>query len=131
MRSQLADDNTTDATNLITATATSGSGTGEVAIAGSVALNVVLENNATARIACYFASRQWGAQCRSHISLSYDASSTATVGKEAGLFSGIDAALSGLQDISVWTSNLTKNFTNLTTSAVNKAYSEGTIIPRW
>ena len=129
MRSQLADDNTTDATNLITATATSGSGTGEVAIAGSVALNVVLENNATARIADDATLRLAnGALSVEATSVSsYDASSTATVGKEAGLFSGIDAALSGLQDISVWTSNLTKNFTNLTTSAVNKAYSEGTL----
>ena len=37
MRSQIADDNSTDATNVIAASATSGSGTGEVAIAGAVA----------------------------------------------------------------------------------------------
>ncbi|MGC6517440.1 MAG: leukotoxin LktA family filamentous adhesin [Candidatus Puniceispirillaceae bacterium] len=123
MRAQLADDNSSDVTNVIAASATSGSGTGEVAIAGAVALNVVLENNATARIADNATLRLAGGDLvvESTATTSYDAASKATVGKEAGLFAGIDAALSGLQDITVWTSAISKNFTNLTTSAVNKA----------
>ena len=127
MRSQLADDNSTDVTNVITATATSGSGTGEVAIAGSVALNVVLENNATAAIGDNVSLTLAGGDVavEATATSTYDASSTATVGKTNALFAGIDAALSGLQDITVWTSSIAKNFTNLTTSAINKAYSEG------
>ena len=129
MRSQLADDNSTDATNVITASATAGSGTGEVAIAGSVALNVVLENNATAEIGDNVSLTLAGGDVAVEATATskYDASSTATVGKTNALFAGIDAALSGLQDITVWTSSIAKNFTNLTTSAVNKAYSEGTL----
>ena len=129
MRSQIAADNSTDTTNVIAASATSGSGTGEVAIAGAVALNVVLENDTTAKIAdnasLTLASGDLSVEATA--TNSYDAASKATVGKEAGLFAGIDAALSGLQDITVWTSHLSKQFTNLTTSAVNKAYSEGTL----
>ena len=129
MRSQIAADNSTDTTNVIAASATSGSGTGEVAIAGAVALNVVLENDTNAKIAdnatLTLASGDLIVEATS--TTSYDAASKATVGKEAGLFAGIDAALSGLQDISVWTSHLSKQFTNLTTSAVNKAYSEGSL----
>ena len=127
MRSQIAADNSTDDTNLITANATSGSGTGEVAIAGSVALNVVLENNATARIGDNVSLTLAGGDLAVEATArsSYDASSTATVGKKNALFAGIDAALSGLHDISVWTASLTKTFTNLTTSAINSAYSEG------
>ena len=129
MRSQIADDNSTDSTNVITASATSGSGTGEVAIAGAVALNVVLENRTTARIADNATLRLAGGDLAVEATSenNYDASSTATVGKTAGLFAGIDAALSGLQDVTVWTSHISKQFTNLTTSAVNKAYSEGTL----
>ena len=127
MRSQIAADNSTDDTNVITASATSGSGTGEVAIAGSVALNVVLENNATARIgdnvSLTLADGDLAVEATARSN--YDASSTATVGKTNALFAGIDAALSGLHDITVWTSSVAKTFTNLTTSAVNKAYSEG------
>ena len=129
MRSQLDADNATDATNVITASATSGSGTGEVAIAGAVALNVVLENDATALIADNTTLRlsNGALAVEATSTTSYDAASVATVGKTAGLFAGIDAALSGLQDVSVWTSHISKQFTNLTTSAINKAYSEGTL----
>ena len=129
MRSQLDADNNSDVTNVITAAATSGSGTGEVAIAGAVALNVVLENDATAKISDNATLRlsNGALSVEATATNSYDAASKATVGKTAGLFAGIDAALSGLQDISVWTSHLSKQFTNLTTSAVNKAYSEGTL----
>ena len=129
MRSQIADDNSTDVTNVIAASATSGSGTGEVAIAGAVALNVVLENNATAKISDNASLRLSGGDLSviASSTSSYDTASKATVGKEAALFAGIDAALSGLQDISVWTSHISKNFTNLTTSAINKAYSEGSL----
>ena len=129
MRSQIAADNSTDTTNVIAASATSGSGTGEVAIAGAVALNVVLENDTYAKIednaTLTLASGDLIVEATQ--TTSYDAASKATVGKEAGLFAGIDAALSGLQDISVWTSHLSKQFTNLTTSAINKAYSEGSL----
>ena len=129
MRSQIAADNSTDNTNVIAASATSGSGTGEVAIAGAVALNVVLENDTNAKIednaTLTLANGDLIVEATS--TTSYDAASKATVGKEAGLFAGIDAALSGLQDISVWTSHLSKQFTNLTTSAINKAYSEGSL----
>ena len=129
MRSQLDADNNSDVTNVITAAATSGSGTGEVAIAGAVALNVVLENDATAIISDNATLRlsNGALSVEATATNSYDAASKATVGKTAGLFAGIDAALSGLQDINVWTSHLSKQFTNLTTSAVNKAYSEGTL----
>mgnify|MGYP000291077933 CR=1 FL=1 len=127
MRSQLAADNSTDATNVITASATAGSGTGEVAIAGSIALNVVLENNATARIGdnVSLTLADGDVVVEAVATNNYDASSTATVGKTNALFAGIDAALSGLQDITVWTSSVAKTFTNLTSSAVNQAYSEG------
>ena len=129
MRSQLTADNDTDDVNTIAATATSGSGTGEFALAGAVALNIVLENDTQAEIQDN-ASLTLGngdLVVEATATNSYNAASKATVGKEAALFAGIDAALSGLQDITVWTSHISKQFTNLTTSAVNKAYSEGTL----
>ena len=61
-----------------------------------MALNVVLENRTTARIADNATLRLAGGDLAVEATSenNYDASSTATVGKTAGLFAGIDAALS-------------------------------------
>jgi len=126
MLTQLDADNASDSTNLITAAATSGSGTGEIAIAGAIALNVVLENENSAEIA----SGATLDNISGDISITatsdndYSADTLATVGKTLGLFAGIDAALSGLQDISVWTSHLSTQFGNLLQSTANQAFKE-------
>ena len=126
MLTQLDEDNATDSVNTITSYGSSGAGTGKLAIAGALALNIVLENDTAAEI-------ETGAtldNVSGNIAIgavsnnNYDADSLATVGKTAALFGGIDAALGGLHDITVWTDNLQTNFSNMLQTAVNEKFAE-------
>ena len=126
MLSQLAADNSTDVTNTITSSATSGAGTGEVAVAGALALNVVIQNDtvATVESGAILDNVSGNIAIGAVATNTYDADSLATVGETAGLFSGIDAALGGLSDITVWTANVSAQFTDMLQKEINTAFSE-------
>ncbi|MGC6439628.1 MAG: leukotoxin LktA family filamentous adhesin [Candidatus Puniceispirillaceae bacterium] len=129
MLSQLVD-NETDITNSITASSTSGAGTGELAIAGALGVNVVLSNDTIAEVeaGADLDNVSGATRIAATATNSYDADAKATVGKTLGLFAGIDAALSGLQDFTVWSEHLTTQFTNLLQSTANTAFEESSTV---
>ena len=111
------DENTNEAENKITSETVAGAGTGEFSLAGSVGLNLVLQNQTEAKLASNSTIAASGNVSVTSESINkYNTDARATVGMSKTIWQGIDETFSTLTDIDVWTGALEEGFDGMLTN---------------